>query len=392
MKYILFLLILMVAHVNAQSQWIYWTQVQTGKTSLHRLRLDTRQVESVKDSVILGKHFQVDAGNSMIYTPFGMFDMTTLAAVGFFGIFPEDWYQYESVILDRRMGKLYREVAEHNSAVGADLNPFYQAECFDTKQRSNLQNRLYFGSCNANTNFGLYTKNIVPDGKNGYFFQGREQSGGIYSYYIGYRKANGTVERIFTEKNWNEFTVSYDDINLKTVFYFVADGKIYKQDSAETQAQLFFDNLQNPRNLGLNMVDGKIYWLEDNRISRANLDGSSLEVLIGNLVAPEAMVLSFEQNYLVDKDAVEIPQNIGLASFYPNPFTQETVLQYELLNDGAVSLNIFDALGRRIFQQDLQNQSAGVHRFTLDKILSSGIYFWRLSTLDGVQSGKIIRN
>ena len=63
----------------------------------------------------------------------------------------------------------------------------------------------------------------------------------------------------------------------------------------------------------------------------------------------------------------------------PNPFEKIATLEYQLENKTAVSIDIFDGIGRRVFHQYYPNRSKGTHQLEwLTK--ERGIYFIRLYT------------
>jgi bacillolysin len=95
--------------------------------------------------------------------------------------------------------------------------------------------------------------------------------------------------------------------------------------------------------------------------------------------------------------AVESPKDISHSGFtlvrnYPNPFNDETTLAYQLQHSGEVTLQIFNINGELI--ETLMNRevhSAGTFTKHWNAAgVSSGIYFYRLTTPDGVAMGKAI--
>ncbi len=68
---------------------------------------------------------------------------------------------------------------------------------------------------------------------------------------------------------------------------------------------------------------------------------------------------------------------MGSLSVEPNPFSSQTVLQYDLANDNSLTINIYDVTGRLVQQvMNNANVSKGVHQQTLDlSVLPSGMYF-----------------
>ncbi|MEI8134497.1 MAG: T9SS type A sorting domain-containing protein [bacterium] len=75
-----------------------------------------------------------------------------------------------------------------------------------------------------------------------------------------------------------------------------------------------------------------------------------------------------------------------------NPFTDATVLRYELADAVPVRLVIYDILGREVFSEGEGMKQAGEHKIAIDgKLFPSGTYYARLSTLSGeVKTVKIV--
>jgi len=77
------------------------------------------------------------------------------------------------------------------------------------------------------------------------------------------------------------------------------------------------------------------------------------------------------ENQLADK--YELSQN------YPNPFNPTTKINYQIKNNGFVSLKIFDLLGKEVANLVNTNQKAGSYSIDFNgENLSSGMYFYRL--------------
>ncbi len=75
----------------------------------------------------------------------------------------------------------------------------------------------------------------------------------------------------------------------------------------------------------------------------------------------------------------ELPERVNLAQNYPNPFNPTTVIRYDLPQDSAVKLEVFDIAGRHIATLVDGQVTAGSHTVTFDgQNLSSGVYIYRL--------------
>jgi len=93
----------------------------------------------------------------------------------------------------------------------------------------------------------------------------------------------------------------------------------------------------------------------------------------------------------VDEKRVDsIPREVILDQNYPNPFNPSTVIRYGLPKSGRVRLEVFDVLGQTISVLVDEEQEPGYHKVSLDGLsLCDGVYFYRLSTEELVQTKKL---
>jgi len=76
---------------------------------------------------------------------------------------------------------------------------------------------------------------------------------------------------------------------------------------------------------------------------------------------------------------------------YPNPFNPNTTIKYELPKSSVVKLSVYDMLGREISVLINDRRDAGVHEVKFDgSNLASGVYVYRLTAGDFVQSKKLV--
>jgi hypothetical protein len=90
-----------------------------------------------------------------------------------------------------------------------------------------------------------------------------------------------------------------------------------------------------------------------------------------------------EPSYVID--------NYELFQNYPNPFNPFTTIRYDLLEDGLVSLKVFDILGQEV--KTLVNSFQPTRRYEVQfnsEGLASGVYIYRLQINDFSQSKKMI--
>ena len=104
-------------------------------------------------------------------------------------------------------------------------------------------------------------------------------------------------------------------------------------------------------------------------------------------------VLTYETD-AVDVAKVEeivIPKTYMLYQNYPNPFNPTTTIRYGLPKEGKVLVEIFDVIGQRVKILVDGVESAGYHEITFNaSALSSGVYFYRITTLSFNQVKKMM--
>ena len=86
-----------------------------------------------------------------------------------------------------------------------------------------------------------------------------------------------------------------------------------------------------------------------------------------------------------------LPGKFQLFQNYPNPFNPTTVVSYQLPVASKVNLLIYNLLGQKVWQRQVDNQAAGQHELEVDlSRFSSGVYFYRLEAGNHIQTKKMI--
>lgn len=85
-----------------------------------------------------------------------------------------------------------------------------------------------------------------------------------------------------------------------------------------------------------------------------------------------------------------LPEKFYLDQNFPNPFNPSTVINYSLSKSVYVSLKIYNSLGKEVAALVNAKQNAGMYSVKFDgSALSTGIYFYRLTAGEFVQSKKM---
>jgi hypothetical protein len=86
-----------------------------------------------------------------------------------------------------------------------------------------------------------------------------------------------------------------------------------------------------------------------------------------------------------------LPKEFVLENNFPNPFNPSTTIRYGLPRKSQVSLTVYNTLGQQVSQLVSGEQEAGYHEVRFDASgLSSGVYFYRLSTSSFVETKKLL--
>ena len=94
----------------------------------------------------------------------------------------------------------------------------------------------------------------------------------------------------------------------------------------------------------------------------------------------------------VSIDPAAEPASAILGGCFPNPFSEQAMITFGLRTPASPTLVILDSQGRRMRTLELGPMTAGDHRVDFDgrddagNLLSQGLYFYQLNTLDFVDS------
>jgi photosystem II stability/assembly factor-like uncharacterized protein len=87
----------------------------------------------------------------------------------------------------------------------------------------------------------------------------------------------------------------------------------------------------------------------------------------------------------------EIPVNYELLQNYPNPFNPATIIKYLLPKSSFVTLTVYDNIGNEITKLVNTSQRAGYYEVDFNgENLSSGIYYYKITTDDFTASRKMV--
>jgi hypothetical protein len=104
-----------------------------------------------------------------------------------------------------------------------------------------------------------------------------------------------------------------------------------------------------------------------------------------------ALLLIESGNSPSDVTPEPVISGYSLSDAYPNPFNPTTTIKYEIGEFGFVSLKVYDILGSEVAALVNDVQTAGIYEVNFDASgLPSGTYFYKIKTVNFVETKKII--
>ena len=122
------------------------------------------------------------------------------------------------------------------------------------------------------------------------------------------------------------------------------------------------------------------------RNSAIDVDSSSAWVILSSTFG------ILNQNQIVSVEQTDpIPVEFKLNQNYPNPFNPSTTIAFDIPTSTYVRLRIFDLLGREITILVDDFRKSGHHEIRFeDKLIASGVYFYRIEAGDFLETKKLV--
>ncbi len=184
-------------------------------------------------------------------------------------------------------------------------------------------------------------------------------------------------------------------------------GKVQRLnlDGGNFQSNLI-TGLKSPMDLTVDGAGGKVYWMEEESLSCADLNGENITDVVTGLGMTVSLVLGIAPTNNGGSAAAPtvIASVVGdtlLLPNYPNPFNPETWIPYQLAVPSKVSIAIYAADGKLVRTLDLGYQSVGHYdsrsraaywdgRNALGEPVASGVYFYTLTAAEFTATRKML--
>ncbi len=119
------------------------------------------------------------------------------------------------------------------------------------------------------------------------------------------------------------------------------------------------------------------------------------EVLVGS---PDAGGVAHDLRVVVEiftvtdaePEGAEIPSEFRMANIFPNLMSGNGMLEVHLPSETAVSVRLFDTLGRQVERVAQTHLAAGIHRLPVDVRAAAGVYLLVVETSSGREFQQIV--
>jgi hypothetical protein len=227
----------------------------------------------------------------------------------------------------------------------------------------------------------------TQDGNDPRLYTGSE-NGDIYQSFRDSKYLLATLLTIFGDGEVASIFAAYlgavgKKINAVAVYPGGGDvGGVYVTN--DTRAGFVKENDGLPTNPKVSALSGKVVQTRS---------GEGAELYAGLYENSSSGAKIFKRTFVVDVEEVdnEIPSDYILGQNYPNPFNPTTTIQFSIPKQSFVKLEVFNALGEKVTILVSEELNAGNYNYEWNATnLPSGIYFYRLSTIEFVQTKKLV--
>jgi hypothetical protein len=116
-----------------------------------------------------------------------------------------------------------------------------------------------------------------------------------------------------------------------------------------------------------------------------------IDFATANLGEGSISVLLNQTTTSIDASDGNIPKSFAFAPNYPNPFNAQTTIEYDIPENGRVTLNIYDILGHKVATLVNEYQQAGHYQVIWDAgNMATGVYYGKLQSGNKIASQKMV--
>jgi len=226
-----------------------------------------------------------------------------------------------------------------------------------------------------------------------------------YTDYID-DKSEVLLQLDFNEQELNDLlqnkVISYEEIK-----FVKSDAPIFPRSPeinvmlSENYYEIKWEggNYENAYQYILERATGENDFMEIEQLPADNDERKTYSLISEKVEQPEIVYFRIKQintdGSVVYSDVAKVGQGVVhdliIGQNYPNPFNPKTLIQFELIQDSDVEVKVYNLAGKEVALLHKGLLTKGVHQFEFDGSgLSSGLYFYQITTPLGSQTRKMI--
>lgn len=219
-------------------------------------------------------------------------------------------------------------------------------------------------------------------------------------------KSEVLLQLDFNEQELNNLlenkTISYEEVK-----FVKSDAPIFPRSPeinvmlSENYYEIKWEggNYENAYQYILERATGENDFMEVEQVPADNDERKTYSLISEKVEQPEIVYFRIKQinsnGSVVYSDVAKVGQGLVhdliIGQNYPNPFNPKTLIQFELIQDSDVEVKVYNLAGKEVALLHKGLLTKGVHQFEFDGSgLSSGLYFYQITTPLGSQTRKMI--
>ncbi|NWG27843.1 MAG: T9SS type A sorting domain-containing protein [Ignavibacteriaceae bacterium] len=263
---------------------------------------------------------------------------------------------------------------------------------------SSIGGRLKIIENIGNDDYGIIFQDSLPLVNMYYQSSGDLDGDGKREFFIGATMGDGNWTTMFETDGDNHYTPRFifhllsggslddptyitDDIDEdgKLEFAILSGGYLYVFKSNGDDSYYLWYLKQGPASFSINFYD---------------MDGDSTKDILWTVIKDDQWTSNIYKGSPVvsveDNDTV-LPNQMELLQNFPNPFNPVTTIKYDIQKEGEVKIVVYDILGRTVKELVNEKKQPGRYEVQFDaNNLASGVYLYRLSANEFIQTKKMI--
>ena len=448
----LFVILVMLAAMNASAQWVNYTLPYNGIAGTIGFYNVNTGVSCGNNTNSLQLFYTTNAGSNWIIAtyPFEINDLTKVQFINSSTVYAcgseeISFADYRTAFLkSTNSGMSWVKVGASDTLKGSmDNMHFFDANTGYALIDSSLTgNSRFFKTTNAGANWqrvqlveaGMKLISMHFFDVNTGIISGKKYGGGPAGLFgVIYKTTNGGVNFVKTTFPWTsevrDFTFQNSTTGIAIALGKTGGNIIYRTTNTGNQWDSIFylpteymNNIESIQSTGtafavgnkLDSIGGNVVistmkttnygtnWVvkeinQNTYISGLSLiDASNFLMSGGDLYStPHGPAKIFKStnggNVFVNEIGSTMPSSFSLSQNYPNPFNPTTNIKFSIVYSGQVKLIVYDAMGREV--QTLVNESLkpGTYETSFDgSTLNSGVYFYKMTAGNYSETRKML--